>query len=165
MELAKKAGELLKMQKLTVAAAESCTGGLFTSLLTDIAGSSSYVKGSVVCYTNEVKMSLCGVARATIAKFTEVSEQAALELASGIKNNLHSDIGIGITGVAGPGRDYNGHAEGLVYIAVASPLGARCEKLNFTGSRCDIKRKSADFALTMLIKELEIIIERTKIIR
>lgn len=141
-------GKLLKAKNLTIACAESCTGGLLTSRLTDIPGSSDYVMGSVVCYTNPIKERLVGVTHATIAKYTEVSEQCAREMAEGIARNIRTDIGVGITGIAGPGG-YEGHPEGLVYIAVAGANGTVVKENHFHGTRISIKEQSAEMALAM----------------
>lgn len=142
-------GQLLKAKNLTIACAESCTGGLVTSRLTDIPGSSDYVMGSVVCYTNPIKERLVGVTHETIAKYTEVSEQCAREMAEGIRQNIRTDIGVGITGIAGPGG-YEGHPEGLVYISVAGDKGTVVRENHFHGSRVSIKEQSAEMALAMV---------------
>lgn len=141
-------GKLLKAKKMTIACAESCTGGLLTSRLTDIPGSSDYVMGSVVCYTNPIKERLVGVSKETIEKFTEVSEQCAKEMAEGIRAQIRTDIGVGITGIAGPGG-YEGHPEGLVYISVAGAHGTVVKECHFHGTRVGIKVQSAEMALQM----------------
>ena len=96
-------GQLLAAQQQTIACAESCTGGLLTSRLTDVPGSSAYVMGSVVSYTNPVKERIVGVKPATIAAHTEVSAETAGEMAEGIRQLIGTDLGVGITGLAGPG--------------------------------------------------------------
>lgn len=142
-------GRLLNEKQLTIACAESCTGGLLTSRLTDVPGSSDYVMGSVVCYTNPIKERLVGVSKETIAQYTEVSEQCAREMAEGIRKAIRTDIGVGITGIAGPGG-YEGHPEGLVYISVAGEAGTMVKTCHFHGSRISIKEQSAETALTMV---------------
>ena len=143
-------GELLTSQKKTIACAESCTGGLLTSRLTDIPGSSAYVVGSVVCYTNRIKEQVVGVQPATIAAHTEVSAETAQEMAAGIRQRIATDIGVGITGLAGPGGGTAGQPVGLVYIAVAGAYGTIVREYHFRGSRKEIKQQSAESALQMI---------------
>ncbi|TYZ28336.1 nicotinamide-nucleotide amidohydrolase family protein [Selenomonas caprae] len=143
-------GDLLASQHKTIACAESCTGGLLTSRLTDIPGSSAYVMGSVVCYTNKVKEQLAGVQPETIAAYTEVSAETAGEMAQGIRQRIGTDIGVGITGLAGPGGGSNGQPVGLVYIAVAGARGTTIREHHFRGDRKEIKQKSAETALQMI---------------
>lgn len=143
-------GNLLASQHKTIACAESCTGGLLTSRLTDIAGSSAYVMGSVVCYTNRIKEQLAGVQPETIAAYTEVSAETAREMAAGIRQRIATDIGVGITGLAGPGGGTKGQPVGLVYIAVAGDHGTVVRENHFRGSRKEIKQQSAETALQMI---------------
>ncbi|ORU01341.1 Competence-damaged protein:CinA [Anaerovibrio sp. JC8] len=150
--LEEQAGQALLDTHQTIACAESCTGGLLTSRLTDVAGSSAYVLGSIVSYTNEVKMSHLGVKEATLKEFGAVSEQTAKEMSSGIKGRIGADIGVGITGIAGPGGGSVEKPVGLVYISVAGPKGVVVTKNLFSGTRTEIKRQTTDKALTMLIE-------------
>ena len=142
-------GELLKAQGKTIACAESCTGGLLTSRLTDVPGSSSYVRGAVVSYTNEVKEQLVGVRPETIDAYTEISAETAREMAQGIRRLLSTDIGVGITGLAGPGG-MAGKPAGLVYIAVSGSRGTVVKPCQFQGGRLSVKQQSADQALQMI---------------
>ena len=130
-------GRLLRECGRTIACAESCTGGLLTSRLTDVAGSSAYVMGAVVSYTNEVKASLVGVHEATLKAFGAVSEETAREMAEGVRRAIPADIGVGITGIAGPG---GATAEKPVYV----------ERHIFDGVRTEVKRQSTEAALTMV---------------
>ena len=116
-------GQQLLAQGLTIACAESCTGGLLTSRLTDIAGSSAYVMGSVVSYTNRIKETLVGVQHETLLAHGAVSEETAREMAEGIRRAIKTDIGVGITGIAGPGGGTKEKPVGLVFIAVSGPRG------------------------------------------
>lgn len=143
-------GRLLAAQHKTIACAESCTGGLLTSRLTDVAGSSSYVAGSVVCYTNAVKERLAGVSHVTIAAHTEISAEAAGEMAEGIRKVIGTDIGVGITGLAGPGGSEDGRPAGLVYIAVSGARGTVVSEHRFHGKRYEVKQKSVENALQMI---------------
>ena len=142
---------MLAARGLAVACAESCTGGLVTSRLTDIAGSSRYVMGSVVCYSNEIKERVVRVRREMLMRYGAVSEPVAREMADGIRQLMGTDLGIGITGIAGPGGSVEGKPTGLVYISVAGERGTEARECHFHGSRMEIKRQSADQAMTMAI--------------
>lgn len=152
MLLEEEVGKLLLDSSQTIACAESCTGGLLTSRLTDVAGSSAYVLGSIVSYTNEVKMSHLGVKEETLKQFGAVSEQTAKEMSGGVRGRIGADIGVGITGIAGPGGGSVEKPVGLVYISIAGPKGVIVTKNLFKGSRSEIKKQTTDKALTMLIK-------------
>ena len=144
-------GELLRENHLTIACAESCTGGLLTSRLTDIAGSSEYVKGSVVCYTNEIKQKFTGVSDELLSENPDaVSQKIALQLAKGIRENIGTDLGVGITGIAGPGGGTSEKPVGLVYIAVSGSKGSVVTKNIFSGTRTEIKFAATTKALQMI---------------
>jgi nicotinamide-nucleotide amidase len=145
-------GKLLTEKQLSVALAESCTGGLVTSLLTDVAGSSAYLKGSIVCYSNEVKMKAIGVDQATLEKYGAVSEETALQMAVGARKIFHTAIAVGITGIAGPGGATDTKPVGLVFIAVDGPLGTKCYEYHFIGQRKEIKHSTALAALNQLYR-------------
>lgn len=147
-------GQLLAAQQQTIACAESCTGGLLTSRLTDVPGSSAYVMGSVVSYTNPVKERIVGVKQATIAAHTEVSAETAGEMAEGIRQLIGTDLGVGITGLAGPGGGSKERPVGLVYIAVAGRWGTKVRENHFHGNRVEIKQQSAEMALHMIVEYL-----------
>lgn len=106
----------LKEKGMTIAVAESLTGGLISSKITDISGASSVFSGGVVSYTNDVKMSLLGVSQRTIDKYTEVSYQCAEEMALGVRKRLCSDIGISTTGIAGPTGGTDKNPVGTAYV-------------------------------------------------
>lgn len=148
-------GKELLAQGLTIACAESCTGGLLTSRLTDIAGSSAYVMGSVVSYTNRIKESLVGVRHETLLSHGAVSEETAREMAEGIARAIGTDIGVGITGIAGPGGGTKQKPVGLVFIAVSGPRGTMVKENHFSGARTEIKRQTTDTALEMTRAYLE----------
>lgn len=143
-------GKLLVAKQQTIACAESCTGGLLTSMLTDVAGSSAYVMGSVVSYTNSIKERLVGVNPATIAAHTEISAETAGEMAEGIRQLIGTDLGVGITGLAGPGGGTKVRPVGLVYIAVTGDKGTKVRENRFQGNRVEIKQQSAEMALQMI---------------
>lgn len=143
-------GRLLAAEKLTIACAESCTGGLLTSRLTDVAGSSAYVKGSIVSYSNEIKERLVGVRSDTLAGYGAVSEQTAGEMAEGIRRVIEADIGVGVTGIAGPDGGTPQKPVGLVYIAVAGAQGTVIRENRFKGTRGEIKLQTTETALEMI---------------
>lgn len=120
---------LLKEKKLTVSCAESCTAGLVSKRLTDIAGSSCVLKGSVVSYTDEVKRKVLSVSKQTLEKYTAVSEKVACQMALGVLKLTNSDLALSVTGVAGPGSDENGNPVGLIYIAVTDGKLVKIKKL------------------------------------
>lgn len=150
-------GALLTDKKLTIACAESCTGGLLTSRLTDVAGSSGYVCGAVVSYTNEVKVNELEVPGDVLAQKGAVSEEVAVAMAKGVLAKFRTDIGVSITGIAGPGGATADKAVGLVYIAITGKAGTKCVKHHFSGNRKAIKYRSTQTALDLIrkyVKEL-----------
>ena len=152
--LEERVGRLLAERNLTIACAESCTGGLLTSRLTNVAGSSDYVMGSVVSYTNQIKERLVGVRHATLAAHGAVSPETAREMAEGIRRVIRTDLGIGITGIAGPGGGTAAKPVGLVYIAVSGARGTRVTENHFHGTRAEVKRQTSDRALTLALDYL-----------
>lgn len=143
-------GEQLTAKNLTVAFAESCTGGLVSSKITDVPGSSAYLNGSVICYSNESKITAVGVPAEKIENHGAVSPETAVAMAEGIRRKLNSDIGVGITGIAGPGGAVPDKPVGLVFIAVSGKNGTECHQHNFTGQRGSIKLRTANAALNHL---------------
>ena len=148
-------GELLRSRRLTIAAAESCTGGLLMSRLTDIAGSSDYVLAGVVAYSNAAKTALAGVPAELIAAHGAVSEPVAVALADGIRERAGATIGVGITGIAGPGGGTPEKPVGTVCIAVSGPEGtARVRTFRLPGGRAQVKFNSTQTALDMVRRAL-----------
>jgi nicotinamide-nucleotide amidase len=143
------AQELLK-QNATIASAESCTGGLFAERLTTIAGSSAYFLGGVVCYSNEMKTAWADVPPEMIATKGAVSTEVAIALADGIRRRVGSTLGIGITGIAGPGGGSEEKPVGTVHIALASATGTRDRALRFPGDREMIRMQASQAALDMV---------------
>ena len=127
-------GQLLLDRQLTISAAESCTGGLMMSRLTDIPGSSAYVLGGVVAYSNALKIELANVAAALIEAHGAVSEPVAAALAEGVRARTGSSIGVGITGIAGPSGGTPQKPVGTVAIAVASDARGRHRRACFRSS-------------------------------
>jgi nicotinamide-nucleotide amidase len=143
-------GTLLKERRLTIAAAESCTGGLLSSRLTDVPGSSEYVQAGVVCYSNRSKVEWVGVAEALIAEHGAVSEPVARAMAAGIRERARVDVGIGITGIAGPGGGTPEKPVGTVSIAVLCGSAEQVRTFQFLGHREMVKFQSSQAALNML---------------
>jgi len=139
----------------TIALAESCTGGLLATRITDVPGASRIFLGGVTAYTNAVKTSLVDIPAELIARHGVVSAEIAQALAANIRAKLGSDLGVGITGVAGPGPDSEGNPEGLVYIALATQDGVEVRELNLYYDRERIRAASASHALDMCRRHLE----------
>jgi len=147
-------GEKLRAMKATIALAESCSGGLASSLITDISGSSDYLKGSVVSYTNEIKEKVLGVNPETLKKDGAVSSKCACEMAAGVRKLMDTDFGISITGNAGPGGSED-KPVGLVYIAVANRAICYWQEHHFDGNRTENKLRIAQTAIIMLLDKLQ----------
>ncbi len=143
-------GDLLRASGATVAAAESCTGGLLMSRLTDVPGSSDYVESGVVCYSNRSKTEWVGVPDALIAEHGAVSEPVARAMAEGVRHRAGSTIGVGITGIAGPGGGTPDKPVGTVCIAVLMHDNARVRTVRLAGNREQVKYQSAQAALNLL---------------
>jgi nicotinamide-nucleotide amidase len=143
-------GHLLRGRGLTVAAAESCTGGLLTSRLTDVPGSSAYVERAAVCYSNRSKVELLGVSESVLDAHGAVSEPVALAMAAGIRAAAGADVGIGVTGIAGPGGGTPEKPVGTVAIAVVTPWEEKVLVFWFPGSRDQVKGQATQAALNMV---------------
>ena len=147
-------GDLLRASGLTVAAAESCTGGLLTSRLTDVPGSSAYVERSIVAYSNQAKIDLLGVPADLIARHGAVSEPVAAAMSHGIRARSGAAIGIGVTGIAGPEGGTPDKPVGTVAIAVEGPWGEKVSTRTFPGDRAQIKFSATQAALDDLRRAL-----------
>jgi len=148
-------GGLLADRRLTIAAAESCTGGLIMSRLTDVPGSSRYVERGVVVYSNRSKTELLGVPEEVIASHGAVSEPVAIAMAEGIRSRSGVDIGVGVTGIAGPDGGTAEKPVGTVVIAVASPSGSQVRTFRFVGGREMVKFQASQAALDMVRRMLQ----------
>ncbi|MCL2878504.1 MAG: CinA family nicotinamide mononucleotide deamidase-related protein, partial [Acidobacteria bacterium] len=144
------AGRLLRKSGKTLAVAESCTSGILGALITGVSGSSDYFRGGVLCYGNDAKMKLCGVPPETLARHGAVSAETAEALALGVKNALSSDIGISITGIAGPGGGSPEKPVGLVYFGLSDGVHTESRRRVMPGDRESVRERSAYFALSML---------------
>ena len=143
-------GNLLKTKKLKVAVAESCTGGMLGEMITRIPGSSEYFQGGVISYNARIKEDLLKVSSKVIRKYGEVSRQVAKLMAEGVRINCHSDIGISITGIAGPGGATEKKKVGLAYMALANGKKTITQKHQLFGSRQLIRLRASRRALNML---------------
>lgn len=143
-------GSLLRKYELKIAVAESCTAGLLAHRLTNIPGSSDYFWGGVVAYSNKVKRDLVGVPKQILLKDGAVSSAIALALADGVRRLTAVDIGLGITGIAGPTGGTPEKPVGLVFIALCTKRANVCERFQFFGSRVEIKSQIATAALNRL---------------
>ena len=151
MNLEIELGKILTAKNLTIACAESCTGGLLTSRLTDVSGSSAYVQGSIVSYSNEVKNSVLNVQAETLKNFGAVSEQTARQMSANVRELFKTDIGVGVTGIAGPSGGTAEKPVGTVYISVSDSRQIIVKLFNFSGSRSEIKNQACEAAMQMVI--------------
>ncbi len=143
-------GALLVDRGMTVSLAESCTGGQVMKCLSDVPGSSRYLAGGVVSYSNDLKIKMLGIPGAIIDQYGAVSEQTARLMAEGIKNVTGTSLGVGITGIAGPGGGTEEKPTGLVYIAVAGETKTNCQRCIFHGQRAKVRSSATSAALDML---------------
>lgn len=146
--------ELLRKNNKTVAFAESCTGGLVAKKVTDISGASECFGCGFVTYSNEQKHERLGVKNETLGKFGAVSPQTALEMCRGAKEKANADIGIGITGIAGPGGGTEEKPVGLVYVGICSEEVHAVYKLNLAGSRDMVRERTSLYALDLVRRNL-----------
>jgi nicotinamide-nucleotide amidase len=147
-------GELLARRGWRIAVAESCTGGLLCKRLTDVPGASRYLERGFVTYSNEAKRELLGVAEATLAAQGAVSAAVAEEMAQGARARARVEVGVGVTGIAGPEGGSENKPVGLVYVAVSSPLGDVVRSYRFTGSRPTVRERAGQTALDLLRRHL-----------
>ncbi|MBI3321627.1 MAG: nicotinamide-nucleotide amidohydrolase family protein [Candidatus Omnitrophica bacterium] len=144
-------GALLRSQRKTLAVAESCTGGLLSSWITDVPGSSRYFLGSVIAYHNQVKRASLGIPGTQLSRVGAVSAQTARSMAEGVRRRLGADIGVAVTGIAGPTGGTTQKPVGLVYVGLADRLeGVRSLRCRFLGDRAAIKHQAAQTALDRL---------------
>jgi nicotinamide-nucleotide amidase len=146
--------KLLIKNKKTISVAESCTGGLVSLLLTQISGSSSYFILGLVTYSNEAKNRILKIPLSLIAIKGAVSNEVAKKMAQSARKIAETDLGLGITGIAGPTGATPGKPVGTVFIAVSSSRITLCKKFIFTGNRGQIRKQAALKALEMLNTEL-----------
>lgn len=147
-------GTLLTKMKLTIATAESCTGGKIASLLTSVSGASNYFRGSVVSYATEVKSNVLHISETLIKKYSVVSEQVAIEMALQVQKIMQTDYAIATTGNAGPAKGDSEAEVGTVFIAIATPKGVFCEEFNFGQPREKVIDRAVNKGLELVYKEI-----------
>jgi nicotinamide-nucleotide amidase len=147
-------GKLLTEKKLTIATAESCTGGKIASTLTSVSGASNYFKGSVVSYSTQTKIDVLGVSKSIIDELSVVSAQVATEMALGIQKLSQVDYAIATTGNAGPAKGDSVSDLGIVFIAIATPAGVFVEEFNFGQPREKVIDRAVGKSLELVYKEI-----------
>ncbi len=147
-------GKMLKQRKATLAIAESCTGGLISSRITDVPGSSEYFENGIVAYSNRAKIELLGVNPELIESFGAVSPEVAEAMAMGVKKKSSADYGLAVTGIAGPAGGSEKKPAGLVYISLAGKNDVTVSKNIFSGNRKRIKFYSSQAALDLLRRQI-----------
>ncbi len=146
---------LLEKRRLTLALAESCTGGLVSHRLTNVPGTSRFLKCAIVAYSNDAKSRLLGVSALLIRRHGAVSAEVAAAMARGALKVGRARVALGITGIAGPAGGTKRKPVGLVYIGIATPRTAFAREFRFKGTRTAVKNKSATAALKLLLRSLE----------
>ncbi len=139
----------------TVAAAESCTGGLVAHLITEVPGSSGYFRGGVVAYSDDVKEQMLGVPGDSLRAHGAVSAQVAVAMAEGVRARLGADLGVGVTGIAGPDGGSDAKPVGLVYIALADGRQPVVQRFVWPHDRAGNKEASAEATLRLLLEAVE----------
>jgi nicotinamide-nucleotide amidase len=153
-KLVNKVSDELKKHQVTVATAESCTGGLLAHTLTNISGSSEYFNQGVISYSNKAKMELLGVPEGLIKRHGAVSEEVAAAMAQAIQQSASVDYGLSTTGIAGPTGGTKEKPVGLVYIAIATKDSVVVKRFLFSGDRLSNKESSCTAALELLLELL-----------
>jgi len=148
-------GELLRRKGLTLAVAESCTGGLLGMRITEVSGASDYFRGGIIAYSNEVKRDVLGVPAEVLEEHGAVSPECAQAMAEGARRVCATDLALAITGIAGPTGGTAEKPVGLVYIALAGPHGVRVERHEFRGSRQGVRWSASEAALALLCSHLK----------
>lgn len=155
-QIEQKIAKVLFDNNLIISSAESCTGGLLSSRLTDVAGSSRYIKCNFITYSNDMKQALLGVSENTLEQFGAVSKECAAEMASGLHERTNADVVICTTGIAGPTGGSPNKPVGLIYVAIKSKYKAVVQefRINPKLKRTKMKYKFTQVALEMLYEFL-----------
>jgi len=148
-------GTILCQRGLRLALAESCTGGLIGSRITDVPGSSEYFMGGIVAYSYQAKASLLGVSWDTLNAHGAVSRKTVLEMARGVRNALGTDIAVSVSGIAGPGGGTLDKPVGTTWVGLDAKDGEWAREFHFSGDREQIKSSAADAALQILLDYLQ----------
>lgn len=155
-----KVGDLLRSLGLKLAAAESCTGGLVGHRITNVPGSSEYFLGGVTAYAYEAKVKLLGVSWDTLTRYGAVSRETVLEMARGARRALEADIGISVSGIAGPGGGMPEKPVGLTWISLSASGFEEARSFVFPGDRLQVKEQAAEQALRLLSEYLAMVSAR-----
>lgn len=147
--------QILKEKQMTIATAESCTGGLLGKSITDISGSSAVYPGGVISYCNRVKHEVLGVEQALLDRLGPVSMAVAQQMAAGVRRTVGADVGVGITGIAGPNSDETGRPVGLVYIGVSDGRTDIVREYRFDGDRNAVRAQAAEAAAELALQLIE----------
>jgi len=152
--LAQAVGELLRQRRLTLAVAESCTGGLLAAHITSIPGSSDYFTGGVIAYSYGTKERVLNVPASVLERYGAVSPETAIAMAQGVRRLLRVDLALAVTGIAGPTGGTPEKPVGLTYIALSSSEGEKCRRYVWAGDRWENRELSARAALELLQEHL-----------
>ena len=155
MRLEQRVGQALKKRGLTISVAESCTGGLVASRIIDVAGASAYFIGGIVAYHNEVKARLLAVPEEVLKEVGAISGETATAMARGCRRLFGTDIGVSITGIAGPTGGSASKPVGTTYIAVESVTGGQCKCFRWSGNRASNRERSVNAALELVLAFLD----------
>jgi nicotinamide-nucleotide amidase len=155
MILEKKIGKLLQERSLTIGVAESCTGGILAGRITDIPGSSAYFVAGLVTYSNKAKTKFLAVPDEIITRHGAVSNAVAERMAEGARYAAGVDIGLSVTGIAGPAGGSPEKPVGTVFVALATKKDVFVRKFLFSGNRHEVRKRASEEALTMLLDYLE----------
>lgn len=147
--------QFLKQRGMTVATAESCTGGLLGKSITDISGSSAVYPGGVISYCNRIKHEILGVEQELLDTLGPVSEPVARQMAEGVRRVIGADLGIGITGIAGPNSDDTGRPVGLIYVSASNGETTLVRECHFDGDRGAVRAQAAEAAAELALGLIE----------
>ena len=147
--------QFLKERGMTVSTAESCTGGLLGKSITDVPGSSAVYPGGVISYSNRIKHALLGVDQALLDTLGPVSEPVARQMAEGVRRVIGTDLGVGITGIAGPDSDGSGRPVGLVYVSASNGETTLVREHHFDGDRPAVRVQAAEAAADLALCFIE----------
>ena len=147
--------EKLNEKHLTIATAESCTGGMIGGCITSVSGASNVYNEGYITYSNEAKEKNLGVSHITLETYGAVSENTAREMADGVRRKANADIGIAVTGIAGPGGGTEEKPVGLVYIGVATQKSVEAHKFIFSGGREEVRKSTVENAVRLAYEVCE----------
>ena len=146
--------EKLNEKHLTIATAESCTGGMIGACITSVSGAANVYNEGYITYSNEAKEKNLGVSHTTLETYGAVSEQTAREMADGARKKSNADIAVAVTGIAGPGGGTDEKPVGLVYIGVATKDSVEAHKFIFSGGRDDVRKSTVENAIRLALEKL-----------